>query len=64
LENDRLNVIKAGPMPIGDLLVYYASKDPRRPAVTYNEVAVSYAELDARSSRKAAGFGFPEEPGA
>ena len=41
------------PMPIGELLAYHASQDAARPAVTYNDVTVSYAELDARSSRKA-----------
>jgi len=55
LESDRLNVLDTGPspMPIGDLLAYHADKGPTRPAVTYDNVSVSYAELDARSNRKA-----------
>ncbi|MCL4714351.1 MAG: AMP-binding protein [Hyphomonadaceae bacterium] len=50
-------------MPIGDVLAYHAGKDPTRPAVTYNDVTVCYAELDARSNRKArqlAGLGVGE----
>ncbi|WP_228876643.1 AMP-binding protein [Paraburkholderia saeva] len=50
-------------MPIGDLLAYHAGKDPTRPAVTFNDMSVSYAELDARSNRKArqlAGLGVSE----
>ncbi|MBL4800856.1 MAG: AMP-binding protein [Emcibacter sp.] len=39
--------------PIGDLLAYHASKDPSRPAVTYDGVSVSYSELEASSNRKA-----------
>jgi len=55
--------MKAGPMPIGDLLAYHASKGPTRPAVTYNDVTVSYAELSVRANRKArqlAGLGVGE----
>ncbi len=40
-------------MPIGELLAYHASKDPARPAVTFNDVTVSYAELESRTNRKA-----------
>ncbi|WP_312010340.1 AMP-binding protein [Bradyrhizobium neotropicale] len=58
LESERLNVTDGGAsqMPIGGLLAYHASKDPTRPAVTYNDVTISYAELDARSNRKARQF--------
>ena len=52
---ETLNVLAAGPspMPIGDLLAYHADKDPTRPAVTCNDVTLTYAELDARANRKA-----------
>lgn len=40
-------------MPMGDLLAYHAGKDRTRPAVTFNNETVSYAELDARANRKA-----------
>jgi len=40
-------------MPIGDLLAYHAGKEPGRPAITFNDETTSYAELDARSNRKA-----------
>ena len=39
--------------PIGELLAHHAGKEPDRPAVTYNDVTTSYAELDALSNRKA-----------
>jgi non-ribosomal peptide synthetase component F len=65
LENSRLNVMSAGPspMPMGELLAHHARKDPARPAVTYSGATVSYADLDARSNRKArqlAGLGVAE----
>lgn len=52
---ERLDAMTAGPssMPIGELLAYHASIDPRRPAVTFGEVTLTYAQLDARSNRKA-----------
>jgi bile acid-coenzyme A ligase len=55
LASEQMDVLKAGPAPrpIGELLAYHASKDPNRPAVTYNDVTVTYGELDARSNRKA-----------
>jgi bile acid-coenzyme A ligase len=55
LDSDRSNVMsaKTAPMPIGELLAYHAGKDPTRPAVTFDDATVSYAELDARSNRKA-----------
>ncbi len=54
LERDRLSVRPAtSPMPICDLLAYHTSKDLARPAVTYDGLTTSYAELDARSNRKA-----------
>lgn len=55
MSSDLSNVKAAerSPMPIGELLAYHARKDPTRPAVTYDGVTVSYAELDARTNRKA-----------
>jgi bile acid-coenzyme A ligase len=55
LESDSLNVMRVGtsPMPIGELLAYHAGKDPTRPAVTFDGATTNYAELDARSNRKA-----------
>jgi bile acid-coenzyme A ligase len=55
LENDPIDPLTAkhSPLPFGDLLAYHASKDPTRTAVTYNDVSVSYLELDARTNRKA-----------
>ncbi|WP_316189765.1 AMP-binding protein [Bradyrhizobium sp. SZCCHNS1054] len=53
---ERSNVMTAATtsaLPIGDLLAHHASNDPTRAAVTYNDVTTSYAELDARSNRKA-----------
>ncbi|ABS62656.1 AMP-dependent synthetase and ligase [Parvibaculum lavamentivorans DS-1] len=41
------------PVPLGDLLARHSEKDPARPAVTYNEMTTSYAELDARANRRA-----------
>jgi bile acid-coenzyme A ligase len=45
-----------GPLPMGDLLTYHADKGPGRPAVTWGDVSVSYAELEARANRKARQF--------
>ena len=55
MESDRLNVASAesSPMPIGELLAYHAAKDPARPALSFNDVTVSYAELESRTNRKA-----------
>jgi bile acid-coenzyme A ligase len=55
LENNQVNSPAAAhsPMPLGDLLAYHASNNPTRPALTYNDVSVSYAELDALANRKA-----------
>ena len=65
MESDRLNVMVGGnsPLPISDLLAYHAARDPARPAVTYNDVSIGFAELDARANRKArqlAGLGVGE----
>jgi bile acid-coenzyme A ligase len=40
-------------LPMGELLSHHARRDPSRPAVTYNDVTLSYAELDTRANRKA-----------
>ncbi|HEX7784499.1 MAG TPA: AMP-binding protein [Sphingobium sp.] len=40
-------------MPIGDLLAYYAGKDPAKPAVTYDDRTTTFAELDLNSNRRA-----------
>jgi len=40
-------------LPIGELLAFHAAKDPSRPAITFGDVTVTYAELDARSNRRA-----------
>jgi bile acid-coenzyme A ligase len=55
VESERLNVMESGgaPLPVGDLLAYHARKDPDRPAVTFNDVTMGYAQLDALSNRKA-----------
>ncbi|MCW3834476.1 AMP-binding protein [Sphingomonas canadensis] len=55
MENDSLDLAPAGssPRPVGELLAYHAARGPARPAVTFDGVSTSYAELDARSNRKA-----------
>ncbi|ABS62651.1 AMP-dependent synthetase and ligase [Parvibaculum lavamentivorans DS-1] len=54
MANDFLkSSAQASPMPIGELLAYHAARHSARPAVTFNGVTTSYAELDARSNRKA-----------
>lgn len=55
MENERQDYLRKGtsPIPIGAVLSHHASKDPSRAAVTCDDVTVSYAELDARSNRKA-----------
>lgn len=40
-------------LPIGDLLAYHATRDPARPAITYDDVTTSFSELEARANRKA-----------
>lgn len=45
--------VAPGPTPLGGLLAYHARKAPARPAVTCGGVSVSYAELDARTNRRA-----------
>lgn len=40
-------------LPVGDLLAWHARKNPALPAVTFDDVTTSYAELDTRSNRKA-----------
>lgn len=44
-------------LPIGQLLAIHAARDPARPAITFGEVTMSYAELDARSNRRARQLG-------
>lgn len=39
--------------PLGELLAYHAHSAPTGPAVTFDDVTVSYSELDARSNAKA-----------
>ena len=55
MDSDCLTAAETGssPMPLGDLLNHHAARDPARRAVTYDDVSVSYAELDARANRKA-----------
>lgn len=55
MDSDNLNLLPVGtsPIPIGELLAHHAGKNPARPAVTFNDITISYAELDARSNRKA-----------
>ena len=43
----------AGALPVSDILAHHAGRDPCRPAVTFEGVTLSRAELDARSNRKA-----------
>ena len=53
-EAQRLAPAAAGDMlPIGALLAHHAAQDANKPAVTLGETTVAYAELDARSNRKA-----------
>lgn len=40
-------------MPIGNILAHHAGMDPSRPAVTCDDLTLSFADLDARSNRKA-----------
>ena len=40
-------------LPIGELLAFHAAKDPSRPAITFGDITITYAELDARSNRRA-----------
>lgn len=55
MENDPSPVTNAelASIPMGDILAYHATRDPARPAVTFNEVTLTYAELDARANRRA-----------
>lgn len=55
MADERAKATDATPpqIPMGDLLAHHARRDPARPAVTCDGVTVSYAELDARSNRKA-----------
>lgn len=60
-----LTWVQADPalVPIGELLAYHAGRDAKRPAVTFEDVTLSFGELDARSNRKArqlAGLGVKE----
>ncbi|WP_447761759.1 AMP-binding protein [Sphingopyxis panaciterrae] len=40
-------------LPMGDLLAHHAAVDPGKPAITYGERSISYAELDARANQQA-----------
>lgn len=55
LEHGNLFATKAGStaLPIGELLALHSGREPTRPAVTVNDVTITYAELDAGSNRKA-----------
>ncbi|GGC88030.1 AMP-binding protein [Chelatococcus reniformis] len=55
MENGQSDMATAEPslLPIGDLLAYHANRDPTRPAVTCDDMTVSYAQLDAGANRKA-----------
>lgn len=39
--------------PFGDMLAHHGARDPARPAVTYDGVTTTFAELDVRANRKA-----------
>jgi bile acid-coenzyme A ligase len=52
-EYPQPSTAQTGPIPVGDLLAYHAGQDRTRPAVTFNDVTTTYAELDARANRKA-----------
>jgi bile acid-coenzyme A ligase len=55
LDSDGWNGVasETSAMPIGEVLAYHADKSPLLPAITYRDVTMGYAELDARSNRKA-----------
>ncbi|HJQ58720.1 MAG TPA: AMP-binding protein, partial [Vineibacter sp.] len=40
-------------IPMGSLPAHHAARDPRRPAVTQDNVTVSWSELEARTNRRA-----------
>jgi len=40
-------------LPMGSLLAHHAARDPALPAVTFDDVTITYAQLEARSNRKA-----------
>ena len=44
---------EAAPIPFGEMLALHGAKDPGRPAVTYDGVTTTFAQLDARANRKA-----------
>lgn len=53
--SDKRAPVAMGPfaIPLGELPAYHARQDPSRPAVTYNDVTLSYAELEVRANRRA-----------
>ena len=51
-EQGKEPVAASAPLPIGVLLAHHAQNDPARPAVTFEDVTVTYGALDARSNRK------------
>ncbi len=53
MAGDESNSATSGAIPMGSLLAYHARGNPDLPAVTLNGITTSYAELEARSNRKA-----------
>lgn len=45
--------VSVDPIPFGDVLAWRAAQTPNRPAVTYGDVTVTFAQLEAMASRKA-----------
>lgn len=55
MSDERARAVTVEPLaiPLGELPAYHARRDPSRPAVTYNDVTLSYAELEVRANRRA-----------
>ncbi len=55
MSEDRSSEAHAAPatVPMGQLLAYHAVRRGKRPAVTYNDVSLTFGELDARANRRA-----------
>ncbi len=43
-------------VPLGEILAFHAARDAAKPAITFGETMVTYAELDARANRRAHHF--------